>query len=128
MASSNSNEGDNMQATEDTTYNGWTNYATWGVALVLDNDEGTYNYVRERLAEIREGAEVHSNVLSGIWTEESAIKFDMADFLKDFTEELCGLEAEDIGIPEPSLMAKQVISAGLADVDWDEIANHIISE
>ncbi len=27
----------------DTTYNGWTNYETWNVALWMDNDEFLYN-------------------------------------------------------------------------------------
>ena len=30
----------------DTTYNGWTNYETWNVALWLGNDEGLYNLIR----------------------------------------------------------------------------------
>ena len=30
----------------DTTYNGWTNYETWNVALWLGNDEGLYNLAR----------------------------------------------------------------------------------
>ena len=30
----------------DTTYNGWTNYETWNVALWLGNDEGLYNMAR----------------------------------------------------------------------------------
>ena len=29
----------------DTTYNGWTNYETWNVALWLGNDEGLYNLI-----------------------------------------------------------------------------------
>ena len=31
----------------DTTYNGWTNYETWNVALWLGNDEGLYNLACE---------------------------------------------------------------------------------
>lgn len=111
----------------DNTYNGWTNYATWGVALVLDNDEGTYNEVNERAASLSRNVDLHPNVMSGIWSREDAIRFDLAEHVKDFTEELCGLGGEAYGLPEPSMMAQQVIAAGLADVDWQEIADHYLS-
>lgn len=113
-----------MQTTEDQTYNGWSNYATWGVALVLDNDQGTYSYVRERLAELRKSSPSLYNVQQGIWTADQAIRFELADILKDFTEDLCGLEDE----PGPTLMARQVIQAGLSDVNWSEIAENIADE
>ena len=32
---------------EDTTYNGWTNYETWNVALWINNDQGLYSIARE---------------------------------------------------------------------------------
>ena len=32
--------------TTDTSYNGWTNYETWNVALWIGNDEGLYNMAR----------------------------------------------------------------------------------
>lgn len=31
----------------DTSYNGWTNFATWNVSLWINNDEGLYNEAKK---------------------------------------------------------------------------------
>jgi hypothetical protein len=98
---------------QDAGYNGWKNYATWGVALILDNDEGTYNEVNEMVETLREN-------------EPDALKYRLADQIKDYTEMLCGLGDNDYELPEPSQMAQQLLSAALSDVDWDEIADHYV--
>jgi hypothetical protein len=112
----------------DQTYNGWTNYETWGVALVLDNDQGTYTEVREAVERCKADAPNDDNVAGEIkiWTVEQAAKFRLAEWLKDFTEELCGLDSEVI--PEPSLMARQLLGGALSDVNFDEIAEDKLSE
>lgn len=101
----------------DETYQGWKNYATWGVALVLDNDRAHYETVTQRRDQLRQGVDSHSNVKLGIWSVQEALRFELADFIKLLTEALC--ETDNM-----SLMASQVIQAGLAEVDWDEIAIH----
>ncbi len=37
----------------DTTYNGWTNYETWNVALYIGNDEGLYSIACDYVRDIR---------------------------------------------------------------------------
>jgi len=115
--------------TESKTYNGWKNYETWAVALHLDNDHGTYTMVREQAEMYAMHAEDHPNVPK-IWTADEALRFLLADHLKDFAETLCGIgeESDDYGIAEPSLLAIDMLRAALSEVDWDEIARHVIAE
>lgn len=109
-------------------YNGWKNYATWGVALVLSNDYGTYTETREQAAAFKASAPHRCNVTAGIWTAEQAAVFGLEDWLKDYTAILCGFESCDDGTREPSMMAMQVMQAGLAEVEWADIARNILSE
>jgi hypothetical protein len=111
-----------QQMTESKGYNGWTNYATWGVALVLDNDEGTYSRVREILGEIKTDAP--RDATGSIWGEDAAyVRGTFTDALKGYVEELC---YPDEGGDDLNLMQRQVMQAGLAEVNWREIADNII--
>ena len=56
--------------TEDQKYNGWTNYETWLMGLVLSNEEGLYN-----------------SVLAEVEAHKDETDYKKADYLKDHIEE-----------------------------------------
>jgi len=87
--------------TEDLKYNGWTNKPTWIVALWLDNDEYTYNLMRENAKTLN--------------------KWELADFIKDFIEE------NDPLSEEPSFYS-DLLDWAIAVVNYDEIAENYKNE
>ena len=102
------------------TYNGWSNYETWAVALWLDNDEATYLNWREMAQQIRTAAPRLEQVFSGVWSEEQAACFALADQLRNEIEG---------GSPqlEPTLYS-DLLGAALAEVNWTEIAEQLLAE
>ena len=80
----------------DTTYNGWSNYATWRVNL-----------------EIFDGLE-----LSDVIGDVPANQYDISIMLKDY--------ADDVVIGEARELVADYARAFLADVDWYEIAGHLL--
>ena len=96
------------------TYNGWTNYETWNVALWLGNDEGTYNLVREMAQEARES----DRATTGYMGATPALV--LADALEDMVKTM----APDLG----ASMFADLLGAALSDVRWYEIAENILSE
>jgi len=88
-------------------YNGWTNYETWAVALWIDNEEGSYLYSRELVAA---AADAHPEYPTS----------GAADALKEWQEE----QRPDLGA---SVWA-DLLGAAFDDVDWHEIAENYLSE
>ena len=80
----------------DTTYNGWSNYATWRVNL-----------------EVFDGLE-----LSDIIGDVPANQYDVSIMLKDY--------ADDVVIGGAWGLVADYARAFLADVDWYEIAGHLL--
>lgn len=83
----------------DNKYNGWTNYATWRVNL-----------------EIFDGLS-----LSDLGYEDLD-EFNLAEALKDHVDEVLFCGIDDTGL------AADYARAFIADVNWREIAQHMIAD
>lgn len=92
---------------ETKTYNGWTNYETWNCNLWLDND-GSMEYLIERATEL-------------VRDDPDSAVYDLAREIECMID-----EANPIG--DQSSMFSDMLSAALREVDYDEIAEHIISD
>ena len=83
---------------EKQTYNGWTNYATWRVNL-----------------EMFDGANLSDIACPG---DED---YEVAQQLREYAEEIISMGATDG-------LAKDYALAFLSDVNWREIAQHMIAD
>ena len=105
----------------DTTYNGWTNYETWNWKLWMDNDQGSYEYWRERSFQAYREAEPQFD-----WeTKESAAVILLANELEQDCEEM----AESfMGEWINSGPLADILNAGLSGINWHEIAQSLIDD
>ena len=86
----------------DTTHNGWTNYATWRVNL-----------------EIFDGLETNA-MFDLSWPVEQ-----LRHVLQDYAEEVVDMSISD---PEAPSIARDYALAFLSDVNWYEIAEHLLED
>lgn len=87
---------------ENTKYNGWTNYATWRVNLEIFDGMDPFDYFSDDQATISE------------W---------LPDALKDYAEELIYQSGGGNGN-----IAVDYALAFLSDVNWHEIAEHMLAD
>lgn len=98
----------------DTTYNGWSNYATWVVKLWIDNDQGSQERWQERARECLQDA---------IDSDESEPKAAAASTLARELE-----SDHDESAPEVSGVFSDLLTHALGLVDWHEIAQNMLSD
>jgi len=86
----------------DKTYNGWTNYATWRVNL---------------------------EIFDGLETEEmfdlTLDAWDLGQVLQDYAEEVVTMSISDPNAPS---LALDYALAFISNVNWHEIAKHMITD
>lgn len=86
---------------KDRSYNGWSNYETWCVALWIDNEESMQSEAHEM-------------------GERAIDPHRLADALKNWIEEM----QPDLG----ASMWADMLGAAMSEVDWREIAEHYMPE
>ena len=91
-------------------YNGWSNYATWNVALWIDNDQGSYSTRCEMAQECYDDAD-----------DMDDAKRSLAEKLKSWVDEMNPLTGQ-------ASMFSDILSSALADVDYDEIAANFLED
>src|SRR5262245_31296188 len=95
-------------------YNGWTNYETWAVALWFDNDYGAYTMWRERAQSLYDDAtdDTHAEKLE-------SIAHDLAREMEEFLNE---------NMPEVSGLYADLLTSAIGSADCHEIAKHYTDE
>lgn len=100
------------------TYQGWTNYETWAVALWLDNEESSYNYWTEAAEAAWSESEFGGNRF--IRDREGRALAILSDRLKAELD-------DDAEIPELRGFYADLLNAALGEVDWHSLAEHYLS-
>lgn len=95
-------------------YNGWSNYETWNLALWLGNDQGSEEMWNERAAECYRDA-----TASQSFSRREQATLDLSKELEADTEE---------NAPRVEGFYADVLNAAISEVNWYEVAEHYINE
>ena len=99
-------------------YNGWTNYETWLLALWIDNDPGAQEYWRERA----------TGAIEVSLPSDSA---DLADLIHEAAHAIADELESDTEENSPAGITgfyADIINAAMRDIDYYSIAQHWLEE
>src|SRR5579885_1901814 len=99
----------------ESTYNGWRNYETWLANLWLTNDQGTYEYWRDKAREAWQEADATD--IDGRAEQARCI---LAQSLKDATE--------DNNPCSGAGLYTDLLNAALSEVIWYEVAEAFLED
>ena len=94
---------------ENANYNGWKNYCTWAAALWIDNEQSSYFYFREQVAEVK--AETDN---------KDEQRYNLAERVKEFIEE----NAPEI----PASVYSDLLGFALGEIDYNEISANMLED
>lgn len=100
-------------------YNGWFNYETWVVSLWMDNEKGSYDQSSEEAQRCFDECARPETRSYAKQTQKEAATIMLADIIKAEHEE---------ALPELQGFASDLLSAAMSEVNWYEIAEHLLDE
>lgn len=102
-------------------YNGYENYETWAIALWLNNEHGDYDRWTVQAAILKDNAAEAPRVEEGIWTEAEAVRYELANEIKEAVK-------EGNPLADGASLYTDLLGAALGSVNWSEVANSFIEE
>jgi hypothetical protein len=93
-------------------HEGWKNQATWGAALIIDNDQSLQEEV---LSIAKESMQVQGDDMDKV--------IDFEDKIRDFVENIIEDETTKVGE-----MGSQLMNIALGQIDWREMAEHFMGK
>ena len=96
----------------DNSYNGWTNHATWALNLWFSNDRGMYDYVQETIEEYKE---------QGLTKDQATIELE--HFFENFIDEQVGIVSETFPMMADFLDTDAINYTEVAEAWLDEYDN-----
>lgn len=101
-------------------YQGWKNYETWAWKLWVDNEQGSYEDVREiTRAIIEETCDYDDDTCAEIVNHDEAI-YRLSERLKS--------ESEDAMPDLSGTVWGDLLTAAFQEIDWREIATSLVDE
>lgn len=97
---------------EKKTYNGWTNYETWNVALWIGNDQGSQQYWDEQAR-----AHWENGTAEKPFTREEQAALDLSKEIQSSFED---------NTPTVTGCYADLLNSALSEVNWYEIAESIL--
>lgn len=103
----------------DQEYQGWSNYETWAVALMLDNDRAEYEFVMSLVEDCLEMGNSNKETETLEEFLHSDCEINLADTLRDYIEDNNPLEGQ-------ATVYGQLLMGAIHNVNWMELAEHFL--
>jgi len=105
-------------------YSGWTNYETWNVKLWMDNEQASQEAWNDRARRIRAGVTKTKEPSATTEQEHQEALWLLAEQLEEHYDR----EADYWLESAPPCCFSDLLLASLRQVNWKEIAEHLLED